>query len=79
MYFPLSDKSLLTVNCTASTPALVESELWVRRRAASTGVVTDKVGPFDKADTGTIVLDEIGAVLRNARQALARAGRWATS
>jgi transcriptional regulator with PAS, ATPase and Fis domain len=59
-YSPLRDKPLLTVNCTALTPTLMESELFGHRRGSFTGAVTDKVGLFEKADGGTIFLDEIG-------------------
>jgi transcriptional regulator with PAS, ATPase and Fis domain len=59
-YSPLRDKPLLTVNCTALTPSLMESELFGHRRGAFTGAVTDKIGLFEKADGGTIFLDEIG-------------------
>lgn len=59
-YSPLRDKPLLTVNCTAITPTLMESELFGHRRGAFTGAVTDKIGLFEKADGGTVFLDEIG-------------------
>jgi len=59
-YSPLRDKPLLTVNCTALTPSLMESELFGHRRGAFTGAVADKAGLFEKADGGTIFLDEIG-------------------
>jgi len=59
-YSPLRDKPLLTVNCTALTPTLMESELFGHRRGAFTGAVSDKIGLFEKADGGTIFLDEIG-------------------
>ncbi len=57
---PLRDKPLITVNCTALTPTLMESELFGHRRGAFTGAVTDKAGLFEKADGGTIFLDEVG-------------------
>src|SRR6266436_3900463 len=50
----LRDKPLLTVNCTALTPSLMESELFGHRRGAFTGAIADKVGLFEKADGGTI-------------------------
>src|SRR5499433_725250 len=59
-YSPLRDKPLLTVNCTALTPSLMESELFGHRRGAFTGAIADKVGLFEKADGGTMFLDEIG-------------------
>ena len=59
-YSPLRDKPLLTVNCTALTPTLMESELFGHRRGSFTGAVADKAGLFEKVDGGTIFLDEIG-------------------
>jgi DNA-binding NtrC family response regulator len=56
----LREKPLVTVNCTALTPSLMESELFGHRRGAFTGAVADKVGLFAKADGGTIFLDEVG-------------------
>ena len=59
-YSNLRDKPLVTVNCTALTASLMESELFGHKRGAFTGAVADKVGLFEKADNGTIFLDEIG-------------------
>jgi len=59
-YSNVRDKPLITVNCTALTPTLMESELFGHKRGAFTGAVTDKVGLFEKADGGTIFLDEVG-------------------
>ncbi len=59
-YSHLRDKPLITVNCTALTPTLMESELFGHKRGAFTGAVADKVGLFEKADGGSIFLDEIG-------------------
>src|SRR5712664_1127000 len=59
-YSNLRDKQLVTVNCTALTPTLMESELFGHKRGSFTGAVADKVGLFEKADGATIFLDEIG-------------------
>jgi len=59
-YSNLRDKPLITVNCTALTPTLMESELFGHKRGAFTGAIADKVGLFEKADGGTIFLDEVG-------------------
>ncbi len=57
-YSHLRDKPLITVNCTALTPALMDSELFGVRRGPT--AVADKAGLFEKADGGTIFLDEVG-------------------
>ncbi len=54
------DKPLVTVNCTALSPTLMESELFGHRKGAFTGAFKDKIGLFEKAAGGTIFLDEIG-------------------
>ncbi|MGH7421148.1 MAG: sigma-54 interaction domain-containing protein, partial [Candidatus Rokuibacteriota bacterium] len=59
-YSNLRDKPLVTVNCTALTASLMESELFGHKRGAFTGAVADKAGLFEKADGATIFLDEIG-------------------
>ncbi len=50
---------LVTVNCAAIPEAMVESELFGFKRGAFTGADTDKPGLFEKADLGTIYLNEI--------------------
>ena len=59
-YSHLKDKLLVTVNCTALTTALAESELFGHKKGSFTGAFEDKIGLFGKADGGTIFLDEIG-------------------
>lgn len=55
-----SAKPLVTVNCAALHPSLIESELFGRERGAYTGAMTSMVGRFEAADKSTIFLDEIG-------------------
>ena len=55
-----SNHPLVTLNCTALSPALLESELFGYRRGAFTGAYNDNKGLFEKADGGTMFLDEIG-------------------
>ena len=59
---PRKKRPLITVNCAAMPPTLVESELFGRERGAYTGALTKQVGRFEIADHSTIFLDEIGEV-----------------
>lgn len=60
------------VDCSALAETLLESELFGHIRGAFTGAVSDNVGRFQKADGGTIFLDEIGDVSLGVQQRLLR-------
>lgn len=56
----LRNQPLVTLNCTALSPSLLESELFGYKRGAFTGAFADRKGLFEKAHGGTMFLDEIG-------------------
>jgi DNA-binding NtrC family response regulator len=53
-------KPFVAVNCAAIPVNLVESELFGHSRGAFTGATSSRIGRFAEADSGTILLDEIG-------------------
>ena len=58
-----SDKTLVDVSCASIPENLLESELFGTERGAYTGALaTTKKGYFERADGGTIFLDEIGEI-----------------
>jgi two-component system response regulator AtoC len=57
---PRAGNVFLKLNCAALPSELVESELFGYERGAFTGAFQKKIGMFEAADGGTILLDEIG-------------------
>ncbi len=53
------DKPLVTVNCGAIPESLMDSELFGHEKGAFTGAISQKKGRFERADKGSLFLDEV--------------------
>ena len=64
---------LVTLNCAALTPSLIESELFGYEAGAFTGAQRRRQGRFETADHGTLFLDEIGNIPVEVQEKILRA------
>lgn len=67
------DRPFVRVNCAAIPRDLVESEMFGHERGAFTGATERRVGRFELAHTGTLLLDEVGDLGAEAQAKLLRA------
>jgi len=57
---PRANEAFIEVNCATIPEEMIESELFGHRQGAFAGAAEDKVGKFQKADGGSLFLDEVG-------------------
>jgi formate hydrogenlyase transcriptional activator len=65
-------RALVSVNCSAISAGLVESELFGHVKGAFTGALERRIGRFELANGGTIFLDEIGELSQETQVKLLR-------
>jgi two-component system nitrogen regulation response regulator NtrX len=67
------DRAFVRVNCAAIPRDLVESEMFGHERGSFTGATERRIGRFELAHTGTLLLDEVGDLGAEAQAKLLRA------
>ena len=70
---PRRDRPFIRVNCAALPRDLVESEMFGHERGAFTGAAERRIGRFELAHRGTLLLDEVGDLSAEAQAKLLRA------
>ncbi len=69
---PRREKPFVVINCSAYPSTLLESELFGHEKGAFTGASRRRAGRFERADGGTVFLDEIGEISPTAQIKLLR-------
>ncbi len=69
---PRKDGPFIKVNCGAIPDTLLDSELFGHEKGAFTGAISQKRGRFERANKGTIFLDEVGELPTQAQVRLLR-------
>ncbi len=72
-FSPRAAKPFVSINCAALPESLVESELFGFERGAFSGAITGKMGLFERANGGTVFLDEVGELSSAVQSKLLRA------
>jgi formate hydrogenlyase transcriptional activator len=65
-------RTMVTVNCAALAPTLVEAELFGREKGAYTGALTRQIGRFELAHGSTLFLDEVSEIPHDLQAKLLR-------
>jgi DNA-binding NtrC family response regulator len=68
-----ADAPFVIIDCAGLSPTLAEDMLFGHVRGAFTGAIDERAGPFERADGGTVLLDEIGDLPLDLQMKLLRA------
>ena len=66
------EASVVKVNCAALTESILESELFGHEAGAFTGAVKTHIGHFERADDGTLILDELASITPRMQEKILR-------
>jgi psp operon transcriptional activator len=67
------EQSVVKVNCAALTESILESELFGHEAGAFTGATKTHIGHFERADGGTLILDELATISLRMQEKILRA------
>ncbi len=67
-----AEQPMVSINCSAFSDTLLESELFGHKKGAFTGANENKIGLFQLADGGTLFLDEVGDMSAEMQKKLLR-------
>ena len=70
------ENSLVKVNCAALTETILESELFGHEAGAFTGAQKTHIGHFERADAGTLVLDELASISLRMQEKILRVSEY---
>jgi DNA-binding NtrC family response regulator len=68
-----ADRTFVSLNCAAIPESLLESELFGHEKGSFTGALARRIGKFEEADGGTLLLDEISEMEPRLQAKLLRA------
>jgi len=67
------EQRVVKVNCAALTESILESELFGHQAGAFTGAAATHIGHFERADGGTLILDELATISTRMQEKILRA------
>ncbi|MCF6148618.1 MAG: sigma-54-dependent Fis family transcriptional regulator [Candidatus Kuenenia sp.] len=66
------DKEFVAINCATLSDEFLESALFGHVKGSYTGAIKDRVGLFEKADGGTLFMDEVGDISKSVQAKILR-------